>query len=201
MLAKCKLIVAVVLALALASAGVASAETYGNTTPFETQSSHSPDYVLGTEVDIPIDLQLQSFGLMYGHEDLGDPSIANAIYGLYSSDPGSGLPAMLMAVTDPINLSAQTTYDNIPFTTQPVITAGTYWMMALYESHANPRMTLLDGSSWVAYWSMPYASGMPENAPGAISQYYGQDFNYWVNGIPSITATQPSTWSQVKSLF
>ncbi|MDY7108718.1 MAG: PEP-CTERM sorting domain-containing protein, partial [Planctomycetota bacterium] len=40
---------------------------------------------------------------------------------------------------------------------------------------------LLDGNSLVAYWSNSYGNGMPEDAPGS-STYYGQNFNYWVNG-------------------
>jgi hypothetical protein len=165
----------------LASVSFASAITYGNTSPFEIVSAHSPDYVLGVQVIIPQAITLQSFGMIYGQS--GQPSISNAIFGLYSSDPSSGLPMSLQAVTNPINLSAAQTYDNIAFTSTPNISAGTYWMMALYESFANPRMSTLDGGSQVAYWSNTYANGMPTSAPG-ISTYNGQNFNYWVNGAP-----------------
>lgn len=168
-------------ALLLVTAGAARAETYGNTDPFETQSIHSPNYVLGVQVEIPVDLfELESFGLMYGHEDYGDPADANGIFGLYTSG-ANGLPESLVAVTGESFLTAQQTYDDIAFTDTPVIDSGTYWMMALYESEANPRMSLLDGNSLVAYWSNSYGNGMPEDAPGS-STYYGQNFNYWVNG-------------------
>jgi hypothetical protein len=171
----------VVCSLALAMAGVAHADTYGNTNPFETQSGHSPNYVLGVEVTIPVDdFELESFGLMYGHEDLGAPEISNAIFGLYSAG-GDGLPLSLLAITNPINLNTQQTYDNIAFTSTPIVDSGTYWMMAIYETLASPRMTLLDGTSLVAYWSYSYGAGMPDTAP-AITTYTGQDFNYWVNG-------------------
>jgi hypothetical protein len=133
------------------------------------------------QVLIPVDqFRLESFGMMYGHESFGDPSDSNAIFGLYSSG-GDGLPASLVAVTNEINLSAQQTYDNIAFTSTPIVDSGTYWMMALYQSSANPRMSLLDGNSLVAYWSNPYGNGMPANSPGNIV-YTGQNFNYWVNG-------------------
>ena len=178
---KQRLLGSLVCAIVLATTGVANADTYGNTSPFETQSNHSPNFVLGVEVIIPVDdFQLESFGMMYGHENFGAPSISNAIFGLYSSG-ADGLPEFLMAVTDEINLSAQQTYDDIAFTTTPIVSAGTYWMMALYESSANPRMSLLDGSSLVAYWSNSYGAGMPNTAPGIIT-YTGQNFNYWVNG-------------------
>ena len=171
----------VVGAAVIAAAGTARADTYGNTDPFEIQSSHSPDYVLGVQVSIPDnDFQLESFGMKYGHESFGDPADSNAIFGLYSSG-ADGLPASLVAVTGEINLSAQQTYDNIAFTSTPIVDSGTYWMMALYQSTANPRMSVLDGGSLVAYWSNPYGNGMPANSPGNIT-YPGQNFNYWVNG-------------------
>ncbi|RJP42396.1 MAG: hypothetical protein C4547_00620 [Phycisphaerales bacterium] len=168
-------------AAALVIAAVARAETYGNTEPFEIRSNHSPNFVLGTEVEIPVDgFKLESFGLMYGHENFGDPSDSNARFALYTSGQ-NGLPEQLVAATGEIHLSNQQTYDNIPFLEPAVIDSGTYWMMALYQSQANPRMTLLDGNSLVAYWSNPYGNGIPDRPPGVIT-YTGQDFNYWVNG-------------------
>ena len=176
-------------ALALAGAGAASADTYGNTSPFEIQSSHSPNYVLGVQVSVPVDdFELLSFGMMYGHENGGGVGQSNALFALYSSG-SDGLPASLVAATGETFLSAQQTYDNIAFTTNPVIDSGTYWMMAMYESSASPRMSVLDGGSLVAYWSNSYSNGMPANSPGNIV-YYGQNFNYWVNGqvVPATSA-------------
>lgn len=165
----------------VALAGAAHADVYGNTSPFEIQSSHSPNYVLGVQVSIPVnDFQLVSFGMMYGHEDYGAPAVSNALFALYASG-SDGLPLSLVAATGEITLDSQQTYDNIVFTSSPVVDAGTYWMMALYESQANPRMSILDGSSMVAYWDNPYANGMPATSPGNLT-YTGQNFNYWVNG-------------------
>ncbi|MEE8154222.1 MAG: hypothetical protein V3T53_04595 [Phycisphaerales bacterium] len=179
---KQRLLGSAVCAVVLATTGVANADTYGNTSPFETQGNHSPNFLLGVEVIIPVDdFKLESFGMIYGHEDFGDPAISNAIFGLYTSGE-DGLPESLVAVTNEINLSAQQTYDNIAFTTTPIVSAGTYWMMALYESSASPRLGLLDGSSLVAYWFNSYGDGMPGTAP-AIITYTGQNFNYWVNGL------------------
>ncbi len=176
-----KLIGCAALAVLAAMAGVANADTYGNTDPFETESNHSPNYVLGVQVEIPVNqFQLESFGMMYGHENMGQPLTSNAIFGLYTSG-SNGLPEKLVAVTKQITLDTQQTYDHIAFTANPVVNSGTYWMMALYESTANPRMSLLDAGSQVAYWSNPYANGMPDSAP-AVSTYSGQNFNYWVNG-------------------
>ncbi len=169
-------------AVVLAMAGTADAQTYGNTDPFESQGSHGANFVLGVEVVIPTnDFQLESFGLMYGVEG-STPSTSNAIFGLYSSG-ANGLPESLIAVTNGINLSAQQTYDNIAFTTTPTVQSGTYWMMALYESQSNPRVTFLTPNSVVAFWSHSYGAGMP--GTGSAGTYTGQNFNYWVNGVPA----------------
>jgi hypothetical protein len=163
----------------LGTAGLASAVTFGNTTPFETVSSHSPDFVLGVQVVIPNTITVQSFGLIYGMT--GTPASTNAIFGLYSSSPTNGFPLSLVAKTNTINLNTAQTYDNISFTTAPTISAGTYWMMALYQSFANPRMSLANSNSHVCYWSESYANGMPSSAHN-VQDYFGQNFNYWVNG-------------------
>lgn len=166
-------------AVVLAMAGTADAQTYGNTDPFDLAAGHAANFVLGVEVVIPTnDFQLESFGMIYGLE--GDPlTTSNAIFGLYSSG-SNGLPESLIAVTNPINLSARQTYDNIAFTTTPIVQSGTYWMMALYESLSSPRLTELDPNSVVAFWSHSYGAGMPGTASAAT--YTGQNFNYWVNG-------------------
>lgn len=156
--------------------------TFGNTMPFEDQGTHQPDFVLGVQVAIPVSMELTSFGLMYGHEDQAPPLVANAVFGLYSSDGATGLPSELLALTDPVNLSDQQTYDHIPFATSPWISAGTYWMMGLYESNANTRANLSASESLVAYWPNAYEAGMPATAPD-IETYTGQNFNYWINGM------------------
>lgn len=184
-------------AFVLVIAGAAQAQTYGNTEPFETRSNHSPNYVLGTEVVIPVDgLRLESFGLMYGHENSGDPLDSNARFALYTSGM-DGLPETLVAATGEIFLTSQQTYDNIPFTEPAVVNAGTYWMMALYQSQAHPRMTLLDGNSLVAYWPNSYGNGFPNESPQNLT-YRGQDFNYWVNGAAGKTCTYRVKKSKAK---
>ena len=168
-------------ALLLAATGAANAETYGNTDPFEARGLILGDYVLGVQVGIPVDdFKLESFGLMYGHEDYGEAFDSNAIFGLYTSG-ANGLPEHLVAVTNEIFLEEQQTYDDILFTDTSIVSSGTYWMMALYEVGASPRATHLDEGSVYAYWSNPYENGMPDSAP-EVSTQMGADFNYWVNG-------------------
>src|SRR5688572_31483989 len=91
-------------AVALGTVGLVGAQTYGNTSPFETVSNHSPNYVLGVQVTIPVTLTLQSFGLIYGITG-ETPTASNAIFGLYASSPSNGLPTTRVAVTNPINVN------------------------------------------------------------------------------------------------
>jgi len=166
----------------LSITGTAHAQlTFGNTTPFEGQANHSPDFVLGVEVDIPVFMEVTSFGMIYGHEDSGTPTVSNAVFALYSSGK-DGLPSTLVAVTNPISLSTQQTHASIPFTSSAMVFPGTYWMMGLYQSQANPRYGTKDSESFVAYWDNPFEDGAPETAPEDIKTYKGQNFNYWING-------------------
>ncbi|MDI9639475.1 PEP-CTERM sorting domain-containing protein [Kamptonema cortianum] len=160
----------------------AHALTFGNTTSFSTQSSHSPDFVLGVQVTVTQDIFVQSFGLMYGVAG-GSPSTSNARFGLYTSHATTGNPETLVANTGVVSVSNVQTYDNIAFTSSPAIVAGVYWMMAHYQSNASPRMDLTNQSSLVAYWSQPFANGMNPTAP-SVTNYTGQNFNYWINGDP-----------------
>jgi len=165
-------------------------QTYGNTTPFETQSSHSPNFVLGVQVSIPVPFTVLSFGMMYGHPG-SSPSTSNAKFSLYDSNGTGGTPGALVAQTGVINLSLQQTYDNIAFTSTPFIAAGTYWMMGFYQSMASPRMGLTDPNSLVAYWSQNFTDPLPGTAPTS-STYTGQNFNYWVNGT---AVPEPATFA------
>jgi hypothetical protein len=179
--------------LGFASFALASgvfAQTYGNTTPFASQANHLPDYVLGVQVTIPNSVTLQSFGLIYG---LNSPSTANAKFAIYSSNPVNQRPNNLVAETGQVTLSTAATYDNIPFTTQPTISAGTYWMMALYNTPSTPRVQV-GGSGVVSYWTASYSSGFAAVAPGS-SSYVGQNFNYWVNSAAPVP--EPATMAVI----
>ncbi len=170
---------------AFACFGLCQAQTFGNTSPFAITSSHSPDYVLGVQVTIPTALKLQSFGMIYGLPG-SVPASAHGIFGLYSSSPTGGLPLNLVAKTGAVLLNSAQNYDNIAFNSTPTISAGIYWMMAIYDVTANPRMDITDPTSKVAFWSTPYSGGMSASAPSTINTYTGQNFNYWVNGAPAV---------------
>ena len=159
-------------------AGVASAQTYGNTTPFETQAGNPQDFILGVQVSISSTMTLDSFGMIYG---IGTSTqlTANGKFALYTSN--GGIPQDLVAETGSISLSGSQTFDNIAFTSHPTVGAGTYWMMSLYDSGANPRYSVLDSGSKVAYWFRPFADGFNATAPSVTTEN-GQNFNFWVNG-------------------
>jgi MYXO-CTERM domain-containing protein len=169
-----------VAALAVCAVGAAAqAQTYGNTTPFEDVSNHSPNYVLGVQVTLTDEVALQSFGMIYG-SPTGSVTTSHAMFALYAADGQGGIPMTLVAATGDVLLDSPGTYTT-PFTSNPTVGPGTYWMMAMYESPASPRMGLLDAGITVAYQSRSYGDGMPASMSG-VNLYNGQNFNYWVNG-------------------
>jgi hypothetical protein len=123
---------------------------------------------------------------------------SNAIFGLFSYRSLDPFIFNLVAVTNPIHLSAVQTYDNIPFTTSPVVAPGTYWMMALYESVATPRRSFSAEGTQIAFWISPYAAGMPDGVSfqsGDLDPIRGDflsdDYNYWVNGQRTSAVPEP----------
>lgn len=179
---KYKLAGVAICAMVLTFAGTAKGQvvTYGNVDPFDAVTVHSANYVIGIPVEIPVAIQLNSFGMIYGDDEFNPPPVVNAFFGLYTSD-SNGEPADRIVSTNSINLSEQQTYDNIAFTSSPTIQPGTYWMMGLYDAFANPRVSREDPTVFAKYFPSPFSSGMPANVTGA-KEFTGQDFNYWING-------------------
>ena len=159
------------------------AATFGNTTPFEFYHSNNFDYVYGDKVAVTEPLKLISFGLIYGHPDLVPPVSSNAIFGVYDSDGENGGPGALLANTSIVNVSDNATH-TFDFQTNPVISPGGYWMMALYENIAHPRVDAANLLSDTAYFPQPFDSGMPAVAPESqVGGFRGRVHNYWINGI------------------
>ncbi len=176
-------------AITLLSAGLFSlpcyGATYGNATPFENGSLFRPNFVLGIEVLIPQELQLDSFGVIYGPPEPQTPLSSNAIYALYDATGLGGDPGVLIAKTDTIAVSSTTTY-SFEFSSHPVLMPGTYWMMGLYESNANPRTRIPAPGQTAppfAYFSQSFSAGMPAAAPACIREPRG-NINYYITGTP-----------------
>jgi hypothetical protein len=174
-----------------------------------------PNETHGEWVTIPYQIRLESFGLMYGNLGGSGPRLTttNAIFALYKGANRAlyppGWPNFILnrvAATNPIHLSAVQTYDNIAFTTNPIVNPGNYLMVALYESEATPRSGSDDGPS-ITYWGpSPYANGMPELVdidPADLDHYWngvdrGGHLNYWVNGRRTATALpEPGAFTEL----
>jgi hypothetical protein len=164
-----------------------------------------PDAIVGEKVTIPYRIRLQSFGLMYGTPaQASATTTANVIFGLFSYRSLDPFDFTLVAVTNPIRLSAVQTYDNIPFITSPIVNPGTYWMMANSDSLATPRMSYSAEGEQIAGWPSPYASGMPKSVffEGSNFDYTsGFNYNFWVKGRPTATALpEPGAFTELGGL-
>ena len=65
--------------------------------------------------------------------------------------------------------------------------AGTYWLLALFNTHASVAFDSTDDSSTVKYLSVSSSIDDPLPDPiteaGDVDSYVGQKFNYWVNAL------------------
>jgi hypothetical protein len=134
------------------------ADAFGYPTPDEPSSAGEVPTLSSDRKSTSRKIRLQSSGLMYGnlgaYEGIPRLTTSSAIFALYS--PVSFDPFIFnrAAVTNPIQLAAVQTY-TIPFTTNPILNPGTYFMMALYDTEATPRTGVGAEGVQTAYWYSP----------------------------------------------
>jgi hypothetical protein len=141
----------------------------GNYTVFGSASSHSPNYLLGSQITVPKNGKLLKFGL------ISKSSGANVIMALYTDNNGN--PASLVASTSQtaLNNSDQQIAPNV----QANLTQGKYWIMAEYNVNASVGIDYSMSSAIVMYISHTFGSALPANFPAPTS-YTGQRFNYYI---------------------
>jgi hypothetical protein len=104
----------------------------------------------------------------------------NVLLGLYRSS--GGVPTTLVVGTTPTALVAGRM--EIPVTTPTRITAGTYWIMAMYDTDgASVGLDTSVANAPAMYTFQDFADGLPATVTGASSMF-GQRYNYYVRGIP-----------------
>ena len=146
--------------------------TVGNDQEFPDASDHSPDFLVGTRVDVPVDSMLTHFGV------IGKMSGPGVRLGLYR-DVG-GEPTTLMAGTSPSVLAN----GRMEIPVSPVaLAAGSYWLMAVYDGSASVGIDETDPEVQAKYAFAPYPEGLPAALNGAQS-FFGQQYNYYVRIAP-----------------
>ncbi len=135
------------------------------------QGSFGADYILGTMQTVTAPGTLTGLSLM-GNAGWG----SMAQMALYADNGGA--PGALLATSSIDTLVTPGT--NTMSVAPMAITAGNYWVMAIYNIGAGSSNCDNSSSKTVYYTSLPFGSPMPTNAAGFVS-YGGQDFNYWMN--------------------
>lgn len=157
------------------SSGVYQA-TYGNPDDLLDNSSHSPGFLLGNALMIETDAWITHLGLI---GRLAGPRVK---MGLYTDDGGD--PSALVVASDATSVVVGA--QEIPVEATHV-TAGTYWLLALFDTHASVAFDSMDDTSTVKFISVSSSIDEPLPDPiteaGDVDSYAGQKFNYWVNAL------------------
>jgi hypothetical protein len=147
--------------------------TFGNAVEFAGASNHSPGFLLGSPVSISTAVTVTHLSV------IAKAGGANVLLGLYRSS--GGVPTTLVVGTTPTALVAGRM--EIPVTTATRITAGTYWIMAMYDTDASVGVDTSVPTAPLMYAFRDFSAGLPATVSGPTSMF-GQRYNYYVRGIP-----------------
>jgi len=146
--------------------------TFGNATEFTGASSHSPGFLLGSPVQIPVAVTVTHLAVI---AKAGGSSV---LLGLYRQS--GGVPTTLVVGTPPTPLAPGRL--EIPVT-PTAIAAGTYWLMAMYDTDASVGIDTSVANAPDAYSFRDFGQGLPATVSQPTSMF-GQRYNYYLRGIP-----------------
>lgn len=157
------------------SSGVYQA-TYGNPDDLLDGSSSSPGFLLGNALIIETDAWVTHLSL------IGRQAGPRVKMGLYTDVGGN--PAALVVASDATSLVVGA--QEIPVEATHVA-AGTYWLLALFNTQASVAFDSTDDSSTTKYVFVSSSIDDPLPDPiteaGDVDSYVGQKLNYWVNAL------------------
>jgi hypothetical protein len=140
---------------------------YGWPEELAGSSGHSPDYLLGVPLTVESGL-LRALAVI-GKE--AGPSFKLALY-----TDSAGAPGALVASTAARALEVGR--NEVPV--DPVVlSAGTYWIMGIYQSLAHIGYAG-SGSEPVKYVSLPFGDALPSTFPSIHNTSSGSTYNYYV---------------------
>lgn len=145
-------------------------ERFGNLDQFDAGSSHAPDLLLGSPIDIPRAGRVIELGVIVVS---AGPRLVLA---LYTDD--NGQPGDLVAWTKATPMVVGEMH--LAVEAEAPIQRGKYWIMGDYDQQASIGIDYSDGDAAVAYTSVPFGNRLPDPFPTPPTTYQGQRFNYWV---------------------
>lgn len=145
-------------------------ERFGNLDPFDAGSSHAPDLLLGSPLEIPRAGRVIELGVIVVQSG---PRLQLA---LYTDD--NGRPGTLVAWTRAVPMVVGDMH--LAVEAETPIPRGKYWIMGDYDKNASIGIDYSDSDAEVAYTSVPFGSPLPDPFSTSPSTYQGQRFNYYV---------------------
>lgn len=153
---------------ASATQATGTAGVYGNSTEFSSASNHLANYLLGSAVVVPAGGTLTHLALI---SKSSGQMVKMALYTDVNGNPGS-LVAASAAATLVVGV-------NEFAVTSTALSAGTYWIMAVYNVDASIGIRFGVGTDVVKYISFAFGGAIPSTFP-TPTVYSGQGFNYYI---------------------
>jgi hypothetical protein len=144
---------------------------FGNAVEFPAASDHTPGFLLGSQIQIPVAVTVTHLSV------IAKAAGPRVLLGLYRNS--GGMPTTLVVGTAPTVLSAGAV--EIPVPPTP-LTAGRYWLMALYESPASVGIDTSNASAVAMYDLRDFAAGLPSSIAFPTS-VFGQRYNYYLRAL------------------
>jgi hypothetical protein len=141
----------------------------GNDKEFSNSSSHSPNYLLGSRLDVKTPMTVTDLAL------IGKASGPNVRMALYTDAKGPDALVVEGPETAMVAGVLEMSVDPTP------IDAGYYWIMAVYDSTASVGISYPGSGGYYKYVSMSYSDPMPDPF-GTISTGTNQIYNYYIVG-------------------
>ena len=132
---------------------------------------HSANYLLGFKVTIPAST-LTKFGMLVPASAVG----AHAQFGLYR-DGGSG-PTTLVAQTNGVALASGRN-EAAPTVAGITLTAGDYWIMAVFDRMTDVRHDTTTTTTW-RYVPVSYGTSLPATLGTTTSQPTSANINFYI---------------------
>jgi hypothetical protein len=160
--------------------------TLGYASPLGQNSDHSPNYLLGSAINVSDNFELTSLGMIAISAGI---NFKVAVYNSIGGNPGNLLTQGSGTTISGVNVI------NVP---NVALTPGTYFYMAIFETSAIISYTTNTPDA-VWYIPLPYASNLPASF-GPPIVYTNQAFSYYFIGTEAAIGTDvqsscgPYTW-------
>lgn len=144
----------------------------GNPFEFVDSSTHNPEYLVGTRIDVPMGATVTHFGV------IGKMTGPRVRLGLYHDQGGE--PTTLVVGTGAVALDAGRVEIAVPPTP---VAAGPYWLMAIYDQPASVGVDTTDPMIPVRFMGTAFDDGLPPFL-FFTETFFGEQYNYYVQIMP-----------------